>query len=130
MENTTAAEVFRSFESSFQDKNIIPESLELEWLLKAVARYSVELDVIEFNEATMCFSTKLNRYTIDTLGAFMKEYYQERECSKVNKRVSIVGKDISIDGNNGSKIAAREELYYDNMKSEQMIANQLPTAYV
>ena len=50
--------------------------------------------------------------------------------SKVNKRVSIVGKDISIDGNNGSKTAAREELGYDSSKSEQMISNQMPTAYV
>lgn len=130
MGNTKAIEVFRSFESSFQDKSIIPESLELEWLLKATARYSVELDPIEFNEETMQFNCPLNRYAIDTLGAFMKQYYQERELSKVNKRVSIVGKDISIDGNNGSKTAAREELNYDRCKSDQMIANQMPTAYV
>ena len=130
MDNTTAREVFDSFESSFQDKSIIPEALELEWLRKAVARYSVELDPIEFDETTMSFTSKLNRYAIDTLGAFMKQSYQEREVSKVNKRVSIVGKDISIDGNNGSKTAAREELGYDSSKSEQMIPNQMPTAYV
>ena len=60
----------------------------------------------------------------------MKQSYQEREVSKVNKRVSIVGKDISIDGNNGSKTAARNELEYDDNKSSEMIANQMPTAYV
>lgn len=130
MNNTTAKEVFDSFESSFQDKNIIPIQLELEWLKKASARYSIELDPIEFNEATMQFDSKLSRYAIDTLAAFMKQYYQERERSKVNKRVSIVGKDISIDGNNGSKVAAREELEYDRAKAEQMVANQMPTAYV
>ena len=130
MDNTQVQEVFDSFESSFQDKSIIPTELELEWLLKAVARYSIELDPIEFNKAEMTFTTKLNRYTIDTLGAFMKQSYQEREVSKVNKRVSIVGKDISIDGNNGSKTAAREELAYDESKSEKMISNQMPTAYV
>ena len=130
MQNTTAKEVFDSFEASFKDKNIIPEDLELQWLLKAVARYSVELQPIKFNTETKEFDCELDRYVIDTLGAFMKQSYQEREVSKVNKRVSIVGKDISIDGNNGSKTAAREELRYDESKSEAMISNQLPTAYV
>lgn len=130
MDNTQAREVFDSFEASFQDKSIIPEGLELEWLRKAVARYSVELDPIEFNDAETCFTKKLDRYVIDTLAAFMKQSYQEREVSKVNKRVSIVGKDISIDGNNGSKTAARSELEYDDAKSAQMIHNQMPTAYV
>lgn len=130
MDNTQAREVFDSFEASFQDKSIIPEGLELEWLRKAVARYSVELDPIEFNDTEMCFTKKLDRYVVDTLAAFMKQSYQEREVSKVNKRVSIVGKDISIDGNNGSKTAARSELEYDDAKSAQMIHNQMPTAYV
>lgn len=130
MDNTQAREVFDSFEASFQDKSIIPEGLELEWLRKAVARYSVELDPIEFNDTEMCFTKKLDRYVIDTLAAFMKQSYQEREVSKVNKRVSIVGKDISIDGNNGSKTAAKSELEYDDAKSAQMIHNQMPTAYV
>ena len=49
MDNTQAKEVFDSFEASFQDKSIIPEGLELEWLRKAVARYSIELVPIEFD---------------------------------------------------------------------------------
>lgn len=127
---TTAQEVYDSFEASFQDKSIIPEELEFVWLQKAVARYSVELDPIHFDEENLIFDTKLDRYIIDTLGAFMKQSYQEREVSKVNKRVSIVGKDISIDGNNGSKTAAKNELSYDESKSNQMVDNQKPTAYV
>lgn len=130
MDSTTVGEVLDSFEASFQDKSIIPESLELIWLQKAVARYSIELSPIEYDAETLCFTDKLDRYVIDTLAAFMKQSYQEREVSKVNKRVSIVSKDISIDGNNGSKVAAREELNYDSSKSEQMIAKQMPTAYV
>lgn len=127
---TTAQDVYDSFEASFQDKCVIPEGLEKVWLLKAIGRYSIELSPITFNEDENVFDTKLDRYTIDTLGAFMKQSYQEREVSKVNKRVSIVGKDISIDGNNGSKTAAREELEYDRNKSAEMIDNQKPTAYV
>lgn len=130
MDNTLALEVFQSFESSFQDKRIIPESLELEWLKKAIGRYAVELDPLNFDENTLMFDTKLSRYTIDTLAAFMKQYYQEREVSKVNKRVSIVSKDISIDAGGHTHVAARAELEYDAEKSERMISNQMPTAYV
>ena len=53
MNNTKAQEVFDSFESSFRDKTIIPEELELLWLKKAVGRYSVELDEITFDAAKL-----------------------------------------------------------------------------
>ena len=127
---TTAMDVFRSFEASFRDKSIVPEELELEWLQKAIGRYSMELEPLVFDEDILSFDTKLDRYVIDMLAAFMKQSYQEREVSKVNKRVSIVTKDLSIDGNNGSKTAAKNELDYDCSKAEQMIANLMPTAYV
>lgn len=130
MDNTKAQEVFDSFESSFQDKCIVPFELEVEWLLKAIGRYSLELDHLEFDRLTLTFNTTLKRYVIDTLAAFMKQFYQEREVSKVNKRVSIVSKDISIDGNNGSKTAAREELNYDSSKSADLVYAQMPTAFV
>lgn len=130
MKNTRAKDVFDSFEASFQDKKVIPDDLELVWLLKAIGRYSVELDPLNFDEETLKFDRVLDRYTIDTLGAFMKQSYQEREVSKVNKRVSIVGKDLSIDGSNGTKTAAKSELEYDDRKAIEMINNQLPTAYV
>lgn len=127
---TNAQDVFQSFEASFRDKSVIPQSLQLEWLKKAIARYSIEIDPLTFDCESGQFDTDLDRYTVDLLAAFMKQSYQEREVSKVNKRVSIVGKDLSIDGNNGSKNAARNELEYDREKSEQMLANLKPTAYV
>lgn len=128
--NTKAQEVYDSFEASFQDKCFISPGLEEQWLLKAVARYSIELDPLKYDKTNQCFDTTLDQYIIDTLAAFMKQSYQEREVSKVNKRISIVTKDISIDGNNGSKTAAKNELEYDTSKSIDMIDNQKPTAYV
>lgn len=129
MEVTTAEEVFDSFDSSFRDKEIIPDALKLLWLKKAIARYSTELDALEFNEDDMSFSTVIDQYIIDTLAAFMKQMYQERETSKVNKRVSIVSKDLSIDGGGHSKTAAKNELDYDSSKSAYMVHMQKPTAY-
>lgn len=129
-EFTTAQEIYDSFESSFQDKNVIPEELELVWLLKAIGRYTIELDELTFDKEKLTFDRKLDRYAIDTLGAFMKQSYMEREVSKVNKRISIVTKDLSIDGNGNSKSAAREELEYDRSKTSEMVDNQKPTAYI
>lgn len=127
--NTTAQEVFDSFESSLQDKVVIPEALELLWLKKAVGRYTVELDPIVFDEETMEFDSKLDQYAVDTLAMFMLQMYDEREWSKVNKQISIVGKDISIDGAGHTKTAARAKAEYSNSESSKMVANQKPTAY-
>lgn len=126
---TSYREVYDSFEASFQDKSVIPESLEHEWLRKAVARYSVELDPISINEQTGFFDSKLDRYAVDTLAAFMKQSYQEREVSKVNKRVSIVGKDLSIGASSHNATSARNELLYDDSKAANMVDNVKPTAY-
>lgn len=125
---TTAGEVIDSFEASFQDKSIIPLELELLWLKKAVAQYSVEIEPISLVDKET-FDGVIDQYVIDTLAQMMKVYYMEREVSKVNKRVSIVSKDLSIDGNNGSKTAAKNELDYNVVKATIMTANQKPTAY-
>ncbi len=125
-----ANDVYDSFDSSFRDKEIIPDSLKRIWLKKAIARYSVELDTLDFDDETDSFGVTIDQYVIDTLAAFMKQMYQEREVSKVNKRVSIVGKDLSLDSGGHSKTASRAELEYDSSKSEHMIQMQKPTAYV
>ena len=130
MSNTTANDVIQSFESSFVDKKMLPASLELEWLKKAVGRYSIELDPINFDEEIQEFDCKLDRYVIDTLAAFMKQMYMERQWSLVNKRVSIVGKDLSIGASDNSKKYTQEELSYAESQSIDMIENQKPTAYV
>jgi len=127
---TTAQEIYDSFEASFQDKKEIPEALELEWLKKAIGRFSMEIEPLEFDAESQEFTDDLDRYVIDTLGAFMKQSYQEREVSKVNKRISIVGKDISINSGGHTNVAARNELEYDSSKSSEMLNNQKTTAYV
>ena len=127
---STYEDVIYSFHSSFQDKVLIPESLEREWFLKAVGKYSYEIDPLNFDEELLEFDVRLDRYVIDTLGSMMKKYYQQRELSKVNKRVSIVGKEISIDGSGNSKTAAKNELNYVASEVTDMVENQKPTAYV
>lgn len=129
MENTTAQEVFDCFESSFGDKKVIPFELELVWLKRAVSRYSIEVEPLVFNEENLEFDSPLDGYVIDTLGTFMRLSYQEREWSRVNKMISITGKDVSIDGQGHSKTAAESETKYYKEKSEKMAANNMETAY-
>lgn len=129
MMNTTAQEVYDSFESSFRDKATIPPELELIWLKKAIARYSIELDTLNFDERIRQFDCKLEQYTIDTLAGFMLQMYDEREWSKVNKQMSIVGKDISIDGAGHNKTAAKAKVEYSSSESARMVSNLKPVAY-
>ena len=130
MKNTSASEIIEVFESSFADKHVIPLDLELVWLKKAIGRYSKELTDLTFDEETLEFNCVLDMYVKDTLAQMMKKFYQERELSKVNKRVSIVGREISIDGSGNSKTAAKNELNYVVSEVTDMVENQKPTAYV
>ena len=130
MQNTSASEIIEFFESSFADKHVIPYELELVWLKKAIGRYSKELTDLTFDEETLEFNCVLDMYVKDTLAQMMKKFYQERELSKVNKRVSIVGREISIDGSGNSKTAAKNELNYVVSEVTDMVENQKPTAYV
>ena len=130
MKNTSASEIIEVFESSFADKHVIPYELELVWLKKAIGRYSKELTDLNYDEELQEFDCVLDTYVIDTLGQLMKKFYQERELSKVNKRVSIVGKDLSWDASGNSKKYTKEELDYVVNESDEMINNQKPTAYV
>ncbi len=130
MKNTSASEIIEFFESSFADKHVIPLDLELVWLKKAIGRYSTELTELTFDEETLKFNCVLDMYVKDTLAQMMKKFYQERELSKVNKRISIVGKEISIDGSGNSKTATRNELNYIVSEVTDMVENQKPTAYV
>lgn len=130
MANTTAQEVIDFFFFFFADKHVLPDSLELVWLRKAISRYSIELDQLNYDEEIMQFDTKLNDYVISTLAEFMKQLYMERQYSLVNKRVSIVGKDLSWDASNSSKKYTKDELDYTSNKTVNMVENQKPTAYI
>lgn len=129
VENTTFDSVIESFESSYVDKEVIPTELENIWLMKAIGRYSIKLEELEYDEDSREFNSCLDRAIIDTLAQFMYQYYQERQVSKVNKRVSIVGKDLSIDGSNGTKTSEKALLDYLSVKSKEMIQDATTPAY-
>lgn len=130
MANTTAKDVIDFFESSFADRKVLPDSLEMIWLRKAIGRYSVELERLNYDNELNEFDSKLDDYVISTLSEFMKQMYLERQYSLVNKRVSIVGHDLSLDGSNAQKTHTKNELDYTAEQARDMVENQKPSAYV
>lgn len=128
--NTTASDVLKYFESSFMDKHALPRQLEIVWLEKAIGRFSTELDSLVYDSEIEEFDCKLDSYVVDTLAQMMKKFYQERELSKVNKRISVVGKDLSLDASGNSKKYTKEELDYVNTEVIEMVENQKPSAYI
>ena len=129
MASTNGDTVIEFFESMFADKHVLPKSLERMWLRKAIARYTLELNPLEYDEDTDTFTDNLSDYVIESLARIMYQYYQERQVSLVNKTVSIVGKDLSIDGANGRKNAERYHLEHIKKETQEFIEHQKPTAY-
>lgn len=123
MATTQFGEVLDSFHSIIMDKKEIPSSLELMWLKKAIAELSTLTSPIEYDEELSEFKSNIGQYVIDTIALLMKSYYVSREISKNNKIASIVGKDLSVNGNNGLQKYSKEE--YDTIRVEvsEMIAN-------
>ena len=129
MANTTAQEIIDFFESSFGDRHVLPDSLEQIWLRKAISRYSLELDPLNYDDKLMQFDTKLDDYIIYTLAEFMKQLYLERQYDIVNKRVAITGKDLTLDGGSMQKVHTKNELDYTKSESSKLVESQKPTAY-
>lgn len=92
------------------DKTEIPVSLELMWLKKAIAEFGTEISPLPYDEETGSFAETLDQYVIDTLATSMKVMYLERYYSKVNKIASVVGKDLSINGQGNLSKYAEDEL--------------------
>lgn len=126
---TNGSEIIEFFESSFADKHVIPDSLLEVWLKRAIARYSLDIEPLIYDEEIEKFSKKLNSSVIETLSLYMKKFYQERQLSLANKRISIVGKDLSINSGMSSSKFIENELEKINTDLRRMIYNQTPTSY-
>lgn len=131
MANTTAQDIYNSFEATFSDKREIPESLEAQWLKMAIGKYNAEIAIdkpLVFDLELQIFDSEIDQYIIDTLGQMMRTYYSERYASKINKIASIVGKDLSVNSGMSLSKYAKDELDYHTSKMNEMIENQKPVA--
>ena len=113
MANKTSQDVFDVFESTFQDKFEIPESLERQWFKNALAEYELEIGSTGYDSSVDQFPEGCSSAVILTLGLYMKLYYCRREFSRVNKLQNIVGKDLSMTGSGSQKTMTKQELEFE-----------------
>lgn len=125
----TSKDVIESFESTFQDKFVIPLDLEMQWFKDALALYELEIDVLGYNSETDQFSPNVKSYQITTLGLMMKRSYCARELSRIIKIQNIVGKDVSLTGTGDQKRISKEELEIEQSRVEDLLNKQKVSWY-
>lgn len=125
----TSKDVIESFESTFQDKFVIPLDLEMQWFKDALALYELEIDVLGYNSEADQFSPNVKSYQITTLGLMMKRSYCARELSRIIKIQNIVGKDVSLTGTGDQKRISKEELELEQNRVEDLLNKQKVSWY-
>lgn len=125
----TSKDVIESFESTFQDKFVIPLDLEMQWFKDALALYELEIDALGYNSETDQFSPNVKSYQITTLGLMMKRSYCARELSRIIKIQNIVGKDVSLTGTGDQKRISKEELEIEQNRVEDLLNKQKVSWY-
>lgn len=124
MGKKTSRDAVESFESTFQDKLEIPASLELQWFRDALAELELETSATGYDEVLDEFPANFPQYKIRTIGLMMKRSYCERELSRINKIINIVGKDISMTGSGDQKKMTKEELEFEQRRISELIHKQ------
>jgi hypothetical protein len=130
MANTTSQDVLNSFESTFQDKHILPTDLVEQWLLDCIGEYCLQNEILNYDKTTKEFDRELHQWQITTLGIMIKIKYCIREVSRINKLNNIIGKDISYNATGDSKKYSKAELDSEITRLTQLLEYQKPTAYV
>ena len=130
VKNTTYQDVLRSFESSFQDKYVLPPPLIYEWFIKAIGYFSLEVTELGFDSDSNEFDKELPRSVIDCLAALMKIRYQERELSRVNKMNNIIGKDVAFNSTGDTKKATKAELDLLKQTTDEVLHKLKTNSYL
>ncbi len=125
----TSKDVIKSFESTFQDKFVIPIELEMQWFKDALALYELEISELGYNAETDEFATDVKSYQITTLGLMMKRSYCARELSRIIKIQNIVGKDVSLTGTGDQKRVSKEELEFEQNRIDDLLNKQKTSWY-
>lgn len=126
----TYDDAISSFESTFQDKYEIPEDLVEQFFIDALSQYELEIGDTGYDTGSEEFPSDFKQYQIMTIAYLMKVKYCERELSRVNKIMNIIGKDISMNDSGGAKRATKEELQIELDRANGFLDKQKTTAYV
>mgnify|MGYP001267560632 CR=1 FL=1 len=110
---TTRKDVINFFHTEFQSKKELPDGLENQFFLKAIAEFELELYPLKYDSANESFDSNLDLMEQSLLGKIMYKHYLSREKDRILKLSNIVGKDISLTATGLSKsyiIQAHEDV--------------------
>ncbi len=103
-------DVITAFHGTFRDVIELPDGLEEQWLLTALAKYALDIEPLEYDIETGDFGDDVTYPVIMTLAYMMKVEYCEREVSRVNKINNIITTDLTLNGNGDTKKYVAAEL--------------------
>lgn len=107
----TKEDIIQIFESRYVDTPL-PDGLVECWADIAIGEYEREVGSLGYNKLTGEFTANINTGILDTIAYIMKLYYCEREFDRINKKINIIGKDLSLNDTKGAKEMAYRELQY------------------
>ncbi len=129
LKNTTNQDVFNSFHSHPLTKYPIPDDLEEQWLLDAVADYSLSITPIFYDSEKGEFDSRLNQAVVATLGQMMYCSYLVRTLDRLEQLNGFHGKDIQLTGSDGSKRVTAENLQTQLEIARDWIHKQKTVSY-
>ncbi len=129
LKNTTNKDVFNSFHSHPLTKYPIPDGLEEQWLLDAVADYSLSISPLSYDISVGEFDTRLPQAVIATLGQMMYCSYLVRTLDRIEQLNGFYGKDIRLTGSDASKRVTAENLQAQLEITRDWIHKQKTVSY-
>lgn len=128
-EVTTITDVIQSFHTHPMAKKALPEGLENEFFMSALAQYELEIKDLDYNTSESKFNSQLDRSVIYTLGMLMYLEYLTRELSRAEKLNGFYGKDIHLTGSDSSKNVTYKDLVFEKERVQELLHKQKTHAY-
>lgn len=128
-EYTTINDVIQSFHSHPMSKTALPEGLENEFFMSALAQYELEIKDLNYDDTHSQFNSKLDRGVVYTLGLMMYLEYVTRELSRAEKLNGFKGKDIQLTGSDSSKNVTYKDLVLEKERIQELLHKQKVHAY-
>lgn len=108
--NTTNQDVFNAFHSHPLTKYALPDGLEEQWLVKAIADFSLEISPLNYNVVTHEFDRNLDTAVVFTLGQHMYCSYLTRDLDRLRQLNGFRTSDMQMTGSDESKRTTYNDL--------------------
>lgn len=129
VKNTTNEDVLNSFHSHPLTKYPIPDGLEEQWLLDAVADYSLSIAPLSYDTSVGEFDSRLPQHVVATLGQMIYCSYLVRTLDRIEQLNGFYGKDIRLTGSDTSKRVTAENLQAQLEIARDWIHKQKTVSY-